>query len=417
VTSNSITIGATVPLSGLANSYAEVSAAANAVFKYVNTTHGGVNGRKINYIRLDDCYDIALFDPTCSLHNSPNAAQLTQYQTQQLASQPVFATVGSLGTSAQDSVLRYLNNAGIPTLFVNSGAPDWNQPSKYKDTFGYQTSYISEGKIFASYIKANFHADYTSASNNSIGWIGQSDFGPQGLSGLEEGGITPKTHVTYSDVDSVTGSTSDIATDVAALQSAGAKVVVLDSIPAFTKAILHDAQNDSYNPHWIISSVGSDPVSVADSLEVGAQTLDFFPSTSATTTWNTWLRKVLSDDSTDFPSFSASTHLDGNEQYGASYAVAFIEAVQSLGANVTRAGLLSAMTKVKFATPSILPLSYSGSNHQGLQGGTIATVASNGNSTPWTVTENGTIYTTTDASSSAVKTGSAATTAIPSYVS
>jgi hypothetical protein len=65
VTANSITIGASVPLSGIAASYAPVSAAANAVFKWVNA-HGGVNGRTIKYIRLDDCYDLASYGLGCT---------------------------------------------------------------------------------------------------------------------------------------------------------------------------------------------------------------------------------------------------------------------------------------------------------------------------------------------------------------
>ena len=96
VTTTQITIGATVPLTGIASpGYNEVAKAANAVFKYVNSK-GGVNGRKINYILKDDCYGTPGFGCT----GTPS----TVTQTHALLGIPVFATVGSLGTPTQDSV-------------------------------------------------------------------------------------------------------------------------------------------------------------------------------------------------------------------------------------------------------------------------------------------------------------------------
>ena len=414
VSPTQITIGATVPLSGIAKSYAEVSATAAAVFKYVNSK-GGVNGRKINYIRKDDCYDIANFDATCTAGSK--SSSLTAVQTTALLGTPggILGTVGSLGTTAQDSVQKSLNLAKVPQLFVSSGASDWNQPTKYPYTFGFQTSYKVEGKIFAKYIKANF-------KNAKVAFIGQSDFGPAGLAGLKAGGVNPVNSSAtqfYSSADVFLG-TADIQKDVLAVRTSGATVVVLDSIPAFTQAILHYAVSDSLsNVHWVISSVGSDPVAVNDKLEVGAITLDFFPSTNAPTNkWNIWLRKVLTADHTDFPGFNSATHLDGNEQYGAAYAVAFLEALKTLGANVSRTGIQKAMTTAAMTTQAVVPLKYSSANHQGLLGGVIAVVAPNGTSVPWTVNEpSTTTYLSTDANSSAVTTSHVVTSAIPSWLS
>src|ERR1700744_5256988 len=57
VTSSSINIGATVPLTGpAAPGYDEIAPAMNAVFDDVNA-HGGVFGRKIHYKYLDDGYN------------------------------------------------------------------------------------------------------------------------------------------------------------------------------------------------------------------------------------------------------------------------------------------------------------------------------------------------------------------------
>lgn len=396
VTAKTITIGATVPLSGVAASYAPVSAAANAVFTYINK-HGGVNGRTIKYIRLDDCYDLAAYGLGCTA----GASVTTLSQTQTLVAQDhVLATVGSLGTAAQDSVLSYLKQNGVPQLFVNSGSKDWNQASKYPSLFGFQTGYIAEGKIFARYIRTHF-------AGQTVGFIGQNDdFGADGLLGLQAGGlsIASGNQLTYNAADAISGSSSDLVSDVQTLQANKAQVVVLDSVPGFTAGILGIAYKLGYSPHWIISSVGSDPTSVNSPLEAGAITLDYFAASNNNhNPWIAWVRKVLLADKTDFPTFKANSVITGNMLYGAGYAVAFAEALKTAGRNVTRAGLVKAMLTTKFATPAITPLKYSGANHQGLQGGLIAVVASNGTNAPTQVTEpSNTVFTTNAAANSVI---------------
>ena len=115
VTSSSITIGATVPLTGpAAPGYDEIAPAMNAVFGYVNA-HGGVYGRKINYTYLDDGY------------NPANTATLTRKLVLQ---NNIFADVGPLGTPTQTAVQGFLNAQKVPQLFIESGCNCWSN-SKY----------------------------------------------------------------------------------------------------------------------------------------------------------------------------------------------------------------------------------------------------------------------------------------------
>ena len=199
-------------------------------------------------------------------------------------------------------------------------------------------------------------------------------------------------------------------TGVTALKNDTVKVVVLDSIPPVTKQILTTAHNLGYSPTWIISSVGSNPVSVNSKYEAGLTSFDSLPATNDThNVWNVWIRKVLHADTSfkgpDNKVFGTTSLLDGNEQYGAAFAVAFLEALKTAGASPTQAGIISAMTHTTFATPGILPLSYSSSNHQGILGGVISTILANGTSAPKYVVETShTVYTTTDDPSSAIKT-------------
>jgi ABC-type branched-subunit amino acid transport system substrate-binding protein len=375
VTKTSITIGASVPLSGIAASYAPVSAAANAVFDYVNSK-GGVNGRKIKYIRLDDCYGLAAYGLGCTAGASVTTLSVNQ---ELVAQDHVFATVGSLGTAAQESVKSYLKTNGVPQLFVNSGSSAWDAPSSYPNLFGYQTSYQVEGKIFARYIKANY-------AGQTIGFIGQNDdFGANGFLGLKEGGLTISSanHLVYNPADAITGSVSDIETDVGTLQANNAQVVVLDSVPGFTSGILSVAKALSYSPTWIISNVGADPTSVNNVGEAGAITLDYFPSVvDVADPWIPWVRKILLADKTDFPTFTSTSVITGNELYGVGYAVAFVEALKAEGTNVTRGGFVKTLKSITLDTPAIVPLKYSATNHQGMRGGYLEKISANGTNPP-----------------------------------
>ena len=184
VTAHSITIGATVPLSGIASTgYDEVAKAADAVFRYVDTK-GGINGRSIHYVLKDDCYDT----PGLGCTGVPS----TVTQTEALLSLPVFATVGSLGTPTQDSVRNLLKAHGVPQLFVNSGSSDWNDPASYPALFGWQPSYVVESKILAQFIKHKW-------PGQKVCFIGQNDdFGRNGLAGLKYEHVVPAIQQLYN---------------------------------------------------------------------------------------------------------------------------------------------------------------------------------------------------------------------------
>ena len=287
VTANTITIGATVPLTGIAAAgYDEVANSAAAVFKWVNA-HGGVNGRKIKYVLKDDCYGTPGFGCT----GTPS----TVTQTHALLSIPVFATVGSLGTPTQDSVRSLLKGNKVPQLFVNSGSLDWNSPGTYPGLYGWQPSYNEESKIFGKYINATY-------PGASVCFLGQGDdFGTDGLAGLVAGGVSPTVTDLYS-VDALVASNgASVGPYLAAFQSAKCTVVVLDTIPAATDAVLGAALQLSYSPHWVISSVGSDPVTVDAAFagklpidpEVGATSFSFLPTPGSNSPWIPWMRKVL----------------------------------------------------------------------------------------------------------------------------
>src|SRR5688500_4267129 len=137
VSSGEIVIGGTVPLSGIAASYASVGRGAEAYFKHVNA-RGGVNRRKSTYKYVDDQY---------------HPAQTVQAVRQLVQQDRVFAIFNSLGTEHNLSVRSYLNATKVPQLFVGSGATTFGRDHKrYPYTIGFLPSYVGEGKVYARHI-------------------------------------------------------------------------------------------------------------------------------------------------------------------------------------------------------------------------------------------------------------------------
>ena len=382
VTATQVTIGTTQPLTGIASAgYNEIGPAMSATFAWIDS-HGGVNGRKIKLIVKDDCYNV--------LGIAGCASSLgTVAQTHALLSVPVFATVGALGTPTQDLVRGLLNSSGVPQLMVSSGSTDWNNPNTYSGLFGWQPSYTEEGKIFAQYILATF-------PKANVCFLGQGDdFGTDGLKGLLDEGLTPSQTSFYSTDALAETNGANIEPVIAQFQSEKCTLVVLDTIPGATDAALGYSGALGFSPQWVISSVGSDPVTVDAPLakefptdpEIGAVTFSYLPTPGSSSPWNAWMTQVMT---ADYPGYTAGAPINGNERYGIALAVTFAEALKDAGRNFTRASFLKTLTSATLNTPALVPVRYTKSSHQGINGGYLTTVTSSTDESPIT----GTVVTT-----------------------
>src|SRR6516164_9818162 len=377
VTSNSITVGATVPLTGpAAPGYSEIAPAMNAVFAAVNA-HGGINGRKIHYTYLDDGY------------NPANTATLTRKLVLQ---NNIFADVGSLGTPTQSAVQSFLNTQKVPQLFIESGCNCWSN-SKYPLSLGWQPPYTVDGKILGAYIKANF-------AGKKVGYLSQAVV--KGLD-MKIPSSSVVSHQTY-DVSTLAGPLSN---QMAALKAAGAQVVVLATIPAATALAMLPATVIGYSPQYVVDSVGADSPTVGPLLSSFAQkgggtpsqvaaaggllnnviTTAYIPPESETS--NPWVQDTKKLLQQYAPSLYAKSGLDGNTEYGVALAYTFVQALQKAGKNLTRQSLMNAINEhgKSFVTPGLVPLSYSSSVHYGFEGEQVVKLES---SAPPAVTPSGT---------------------------
>src|ERR1700675_160397 len=106
VTATEIKIGNTMPYSGPASSYSVIGRTETAFFKMVND-QGGVAGRKINFISLDDGY-------------SPPK---TLEQVRRLIDEDQVALLfNNLGTACNSAIQKYVNQKQVPHLFIATGA-------------------------------------------------------------------------------------------------------------------------------------------------------------------------------------------------------------------------------------------------------------------------------------------------------
>jgi branched-chain amino acid transport system substrate-binding protein len=234
VSSSSVKIGGTVPLSGVAAAYASVARGADAYFKYWNETHGGVNGRKIDYEYLDDQYD----------------PSKTVDQTRRLIQEDrVFAIFNSLGTEQNLAVRALLNGAKVPQIFVASGGLTFGRDYKqYPYTIGFLPSYVAEGAIYGKYLRAQ-------KTKATIAVLYQDDdYGKEMLRGLEKG-LGGRGRIVAKQAYDPTA--SDVNSQVAALKSSKANTFLIAATPKYAIQAYIQVRKLGWKPRIIVNQVSS----------------------------------------------------------------------------------------------------------------------------------------------------------------
>jgi ABC-type branched-subunit amino acid transport system substrate-binding protein len=359
ITKTQILIGSHQPLTGpAAPGYSEIAPASNAYFQYVNA-HGGIYGRKIKYTYLDDAYD-----------PSKTASVVRQLVLQD----SVYAIFDGLGTPTHLAVVKYLNSAKVPDVFVASGCDCWNNPTTYPETFGWQLDYIREGKILGQYVKQHF-------AGKKIGLFFQDDeFGMDGVKGLSY--EIPASQIVSK--QSYVPTNVNIGPQVAALKASGAQVVVSFAIPAFNALLKLASLKLSFSPTLVASNVGTDPITLGGLLQAFAKQGGATVNGNALTqgiitdgylptlgdTGNSWIAlfKKVHDQ------YDAKAPFDGNVLYGEAVAYTFVQSMLKAGKNPTRADLTKAISGGLPQGPAVAPYDYSASDHGGMTGAFIGVI-------------------------------------------
>ena len=234
VTDTEIKIGQTMPYSGPASSYGVIGRIEIAYFKMINE-QGGINGRKINLISLDDAY------------SPPKTVEQVRRLVEQDHVAFLFQT---LGTPPNAAIRQYCNDNKVPQLFAATGASMFSDPKHYPWTMGYNPSYRTEGHIYAKHILAT-------RPDARIAVLYQNDdFGKDYLTGLKEG-LGPDHAGMIVKKASYEVSEPTVDSQVVTLQGSGADMLVFAATPKAAAQAIRKAYDIGWNPVRYLNSTGS----------------------------------------------------------------------------------------------------------------------------------------------------------------
>ena len=227
-----IRIGQTMPYSGPASAYGTIGRIEAAYFRMVNE-QGGIHGRKIELISVDDGY------------SPPRTVEATRRLVEQ---DQVLFDFQPLGTAPNAAIRKYLNAKKVPQLFVASGATMWGDPKHYPWTMGWQPSYQAEGRIYAKDILANH-------PNAKIAVLYQNDdYGKDLLKGLRDGlGAKASGMIVKEASYEVTDPSID--SQVLSLKDSGADVFVNITTPKFAALAIRKAYDSGWKPAQYLANV------------------------------------------------------------------------------------------------------------------------------------------------------------------
>ncbi len=232
VTATEIKIGNTMPYSGPASAYASIGKGDAAFFKMVSD-QGGVAGRKINFISLDDSY------------SPPKTVEDVRRLVEE---DKVAFLFNTLGTPSNSAIQRYCNQKKVPQLFVSTGAAKWNNSQKYPWTIGWQPSYRTEAQIYTKYLMKE-------KPNAKLAILYQNDdFGKDYSAGVRD--ILGKDWNKVV-VKSTTYETSDPTVDsqITELQASGADALLVAATPKFAAQAIRSVHNLSWKPLFFLTNV------------------------------------------------------------------------------------------------------------------------------------------------------------------
>ncbi|MEZ5741980.1 MAG: ABC transporter substrate-binding protein [Burkholderiaceae bacterium] len=232
VTDTEIKLGGISPYSGGASAYGQIGKAITAYFQKIND-EGGVNGRKINFISLDDGY---------------NPAKTVEQARKLVEQEEVLALFNTLGTPTNSAIHKYMNGKKVPHLFLATGATKWGDPKKFPWTMGWQPNYQAEGKIYAAHI-------LDTNPNAKIAILYQNDdYGKDYVEGFKHGlGDKAKSMIVSEVSYEVTDPTID--SQMVTMKSSGADTFFNVTTPKFAAQAIKKAAEIGWKPTHYLNNV------------------------------------------------------------------------------------------------------------------------------------------------------------------
>ncbi len=329
-----IKLGHINPYSGPASAYGTIGKAIGAYFDKVNA-EGGVNGRKIKFISLDDGY---------------NPAKTVEMARKLVEQEEVLLIFQPLGTPPNSAIHKYMNDKKVPQLFVATGATKWGDPKNFPWTMGFQPSYQSEAKVFAAHI-------LDTKPNAKIGVLFQNDdYGKDYLKGFEDGLGAKAASMIVSKISyEVTDATVD--SQMVSLKASGADTFFNITTPKFAAQAIKKAAEMGWKPVHYLNSVSSSVASVLAPAgldnSVGIMTAGYIkdptdPQFQKGKEWDDWLAWMKK--------YQPSGNITDNfNVYGYTIGQLMTHTLQKAGNDLTRANVMKQAASLDLTLPMLLP--------------------------------------------------------------
>lgn len=329
-----IKVGHLNPYSGPASAYGAIGKAIGAYFDKINA-EGGINGRKVNFISLDDGY---------------NPAKTVEQTRKLVEEDEVLLVFQPLGTPSNTAIHKYMNTKKVPQLFVATGATKWGDPKGFPYTMGWQPNYQSEAKIYAAHI-------LETKPGAKIAVLYQNDdYGKDYLKGFEDGlGDKAKTMIVSRASYEVTDPTVD--SQMLTLKNSGADTFFNITTPKFAAQAIKKAAEIGWKPVHYLNSVSSAVGSVLTpaGLEnsVGIYTANYikdptdpqFQKGKEYEDWLAWMQKY----------HPKGDLKDNFNVYGYTVAQTLVQVLKQAGDNLTHDNVMKQAASLDITLPMLLP--------------------------------------------------------------
>jgi branched-chain amino acid transport system substrate-binding protein len=334
VTDTEIRVGNIMPYTGPLAAFATIGRAEAAYFDMINE-RGGINGRKIKFISLDDS------------SNPRTAVEQTRHLVE---TESVLLMFGSFGTPSNLATRAYLNDKHIPQLFVASGDEEWAHPKRFPWTMGWQPSFRAEGRIYANYIQLAY-------PDRRIAVLWENDqFGRDLFRGLQEGlGDTASMIVADTTFDA---SDTSVNAQIELLKDSGAEILVFNGAPAIAARAIRRAAELDWHPLFLLDNASA---SIASALRpagiqsaVGVVSTSFLKDAgdaawkedSSIKTWSAFMDKYYPDGDKE----------DNYAIFGYAAAETLFQVLSQCGDDLSRENIMRQAASLKnYQTPVALP--------------------------------------------------------------
>lgn len=335
VTDTEILVGQSAVFSGPAQELGnEMRAGMNAYFNYINR-NGGVNGRTIKLISLDDKYE-----PEQAASNTNTL----------IHDQQVLALLGYVGTPTTNAALPLIESTGVPLIGAHTGAESLRKPFR-KNIFNVRASYMDEGQPIIDQLR-QFGADRIAIfyQNDSFGESAKKSF----ETALGARGLAPIALAT------VERNSVDVTQAAQAIVKSGATGVAMGCVYAACTQLMKEVRQLGGNPVFVTTSaVGTNALMAhvdASVRGIGISQVMPYPFGRGVGLVREYQAAMRENDNTKFSYGSMEGYISAR---------VFVEGLKRAGKHPTRQNLVAALESMGNFDLGGFSVDFSPNNHNG----------------------------------------------------